>query len=156
MFVAPFLRERPAGVSRTGSGGLRRWFGRFVILGVAVVALFVIRVPHQLVLPVQLNAMDRYAVSTTTAGFVQHVTPAGFISAGTPMVTLTNPALLEERRLLSQEFDVVSGLLDAVRGVDPALTRTTEDRLKSIVAVLAVRDAAIAALQGHADAAGFL
>jgi len=157
MTLAPIMRDRPSAPSKKTDGTrprLRRllWWG--CTLGLTAAALFFVKLPVVVAVPVSLDVADSYQVTARTPGVLTEIAPDGPIDAGSHLALATNRTMSDEFASLQSELGVAEAIFATVRGVDPAQAQSAQEQIASARQRLTILARDVAGLTTQASADG--
>jgi hypothetical protein len=152
MFVTPLFRDKAAALpEEEGLAARRRIFRAMLLAGIAAVLLLV-HAPYRVVIPLALDVEGHYAVTAPARGMLTENPAPVMRAAPGPLLTLSDPALAEERRLIEADLENARAVLEAVRSADPTQARLAAEQLASLeerAALLTRREAALTVALGE-------
>ncbi len=127
MFVSPLVKGSPAQGKKKAGTGL---FWLLLVVGISSGLVFV-KVPFRVVIPLQVDVVNRYSLQTSAPGFMAFRAPEGTVKAGDVLLIQRNPDLGDLRRLQTGQLAVAQYAADAISGADPTGAIVAAERLKA-------------------------
>ncbi len=155
MFISPLLADPvPKPASKTPKW--RLWLGRSGFMAAAAGILMVVPMPFALWLPLRLDDAGYYAVTVQASGFVaSKARPTGRAGDGTPLLELTNPETDRKALVLAMERSEADLLLQNTQSIGLAEAQLAEERMRSVLAQIAVVETEQAGLVVHMPGDGY-
>ncbi len=134
MTLGPIMRDRPAAPTSQAGGPktvLHRlmWWGG--LGGLVIAALFFIRMPVIVAVPVALDVADSYQITARSAGVLTQVATDGPVQAGAALTVAANQSMSDEFAALQAELGIAEAIFATVRGVDPARAQAAREQILS-------------------------
>ncbi|GGE38917.1 zinc metalloprotease [Actibacterium pelagium] len=145
MFAAPMLQDRP-NTPADATPPSRKWVFRGGVLAALGAALAFVQLPYRVVVPVSLDLSEHYLLSVQTPGFLSTPLTSAQLEDRAKVTQLTNPAILEDLRLMKQDLEGARLAYDAVQGVHPAQAIAAQEQIDSYTARIAIMEREIGAL----------
>ncbi len=141
MTMAPVMRDRPTLSAKTTNGTspvLRRifWWGGTGAL--VAMALFFVKLPVIVAVPLTLDIADSYQITARSAGVLSDIIADGPVDAGTHLAKATNQSIADEYAALQSDLAIAEAIFAMVRGIDPARARSAQEQITSTQKRLAI------------------
>ena len=134
MFVAPIFRDKGSISATTGKtqNRLRKlafWSGMGAVI---VAALFLVRLPFVVVVPMNLDVANKYQVTVSSSGALESLASYSVLEASSKIASLSNPYLSEQARAVQSEIEIANQIMASVQGVDPVQTLAAAEQVQNL------------------------
>lgn len=134
MFLAPVFRDKAVGTGTAAKTPYRsrKWLFWSGLGGAVAMAIFFVRLPFIVVVPMTLDVSNQYQVTVSSSGTLEQIAPYTQITSNDQIAKLANPYVSEQVRAIQSEIEIANQILSSVQGVDPVQTLAASEQVASL------------------------